>query len=55
MVMQEEHKDLYRFRLSVPYVQCERGVLYYLTPEVLVVGVTSTVRERELIPGLGLL
>jgi len=39
----------------VPYVQCERGVLYYAAPEVLVVGVTSELRERELVPGLGLL
>ena len=34
-------------------LQCERGVLYYPTPEVLVVGITSDLQERELVPGLG--
>ena len=29
--------------------------LYYPTPKVLVVGVTSTLRERECVPGLGLM
>jgi hypothetical protein len=46
MVMQEEHKSLYWFGQTTPYVQCEDRVSYYLVPEVLVVGVTSEPRER---------
>ena len=50
--MQEEHKDLYWSRPTMPYIQCEDQVLYNLAPKVLVVGVTSELRER--VCGLGL-
>jgi len=33
MVMQVEHRELYWFGLSVPYVQCESRSLYCLAPE----------------------
>lgn len=54
MVMQDGHKNLYWFRSIVPYVQFESQTLYYLAPKVLVVEVTSRLREREGVPGLGL-
>jgi len=37
----------------MPYVQCGDGALYYLAPKVLVVGVTSELRERVCVLGLG--
>ena len=33
MVMQVEHRELYWFRLSVPYIQCKSWSLYCLAPE----------------------
>jgi len=36
--MQVDHRELYRFGLRMPYVQCEIGVCIALHPRVLVVG-----------------
>ena len=46
MVMQVTHRDLYWFGPRMPYVQCDQMLCISLHPEVLVVGVTSLLRER---------